>query len=320
MNNAAHNTKRSSRLSSRWVVNRRTFLRASAATVAAFASGSLSCRSLSRCGGRTVRFGIVTDCHYADAKPRGSRFYRRSLDKLTECIDLMNDQHVDFLIELGDFKDQDSPPVEAKTLAYLEEIEGVFQQFNGPTYHVLGNHDLDSISKEQFLSRATNTNIDPARSYYSFDLGSARFIVLDANYKSDASDYDHGNFNWTDANIPPAELTWLRQILSDAPGHCIIFTHQLLDGVGSVYIKNAEEVRQVLQESEKILTVFQGHHHAGSYSLIESIHYYTLKALIEGPDEEDNSYAVVEVDSTGNITITGYRKAVTMGLGRNSAG
>ncbi len=304
----------------RWVMNRRTFLRASATTAAALVSGSLSCCSLNRCRGGAVRFGIVTDCHYADAEAKGSRFYRRSLDKLAECVDVMNDQHVDFLIELGDFKDQDTPPVEERTLAYLEEIEAVFQRFNGPTYHVLGNHDLDSISKEQFLGRVANTSVDPARSYYSFDLGSMRFIVLDANYKSDAADYDHGNFNWTDANIPPAELAWLQQTVSDAPGPCIVFIHQLLDGVGSVYVKNGEEVRHILQESKKVLAVFQGHHHAGSYSFIESIHYYTLKAVVEGPGEEDNSYAIVEADPAGRITVTGYRKAVSKRLGPDSDG
>jgi alkaline phosphatase len=113
----------------------------------------------------------VTDCHYADADPAGTRFYRQSLDKLTECVALMNAEKVDFLIELGDFKDQDKVPAEQKTCSYLEAVEQVFQDFEGPTYHVLGNHDMDSISKKQFLARVENTGIDSSRSYYSFDLG-----------------------------------------------------------------------------------------------------------------------------------------------------
>ena len=32
------------------------------------------------------------------------------MKKLSECVDLMNEQKVDFLIELGDFKDQGNPP------------------------------------------------------------------------------------------------------------------------------------------------------------------------------------------------------------------
>jgi len=294
-----------------WMMTRRIFLKSSAASLAAL---SLSCARLTRSKPRTTRFGIVTDCHYADADAAGRRFYRESPDKLTECVELMNAENVDFLIELGDFKDQNTPPVEHKTLSYLETVEKVFQGFEGPTYHVLGNHDLDSISKEQFLARVENTGIDSRRSYYSFDVNRLHFVVLDADYKTDGAEYDHGNFNWTDANIPPEEMDWLRGDLAATSGPAIVFTHQLLDGTGSVYIKNAAQVRQILEASGKVLAVFQGHHHAGSYTNIAGIHYYTLKALIEGTGPENNSYAIAEARPDGNIIVTGYRRAETRSL------
>lgn len=259
---------------------------------------------------RTVKFGIVTDCHYADADTVGTRYYRQSLDKLGECVEAMNTQKVDFLVELGDFKDQNSPPVEKKTMSYLRVVESVFHKFDGPTYHVLGNHDADNLSKVQFLSNIENTGVDHGRSYYSFDFNSVHFVVLDANYKSNEADYDHGNFDWTDANVPPAELQWMKRNLAATHKPVIVMIHQLLDGAGSVYVKNATDVRQVLEQSGKVLAVFQGHHHDGSYSLIEGIHYYTLKALVEGSGPENNSYAIVEIQPDMNITVTGYRKAV----------
>lgn len=298
--------------SQNWVITRRVFLRSTAASLAGLTVLPLSCalNSTSSAKLSTVRFGIVTDCHYADADTLGTRFYRESLDKLTECVALMNAERIDFLIELGDVKDENRPPVEQKTLSYLQAIEKVFQGFNGPTYHVLGNHDMDSISKIQFLRRVENTNIEFGRGYYSFDLNSLRCVVLDANYMTDGTDYDHGNFDWTDANIPSEELDWLREALAAAPGPVIVFIHQLLDGTGSVYVNNAADVRQILQASGKVLAVFQGHHHSGSYSNIAGIHYYTLKALVEGSGPENNSYAIAEVHPDGGIAITGYRKAV----------
>jgi predicted phosphodiesterase len=296
-----------------WAITRRVFLKSSAASLACL---PLSCANwgTSRAGHDAVRFGIVTDCHYANADAAGTRFYRQSLNKLAECVELMNVEKGDFLIELGDFKDQDRPPVEQRTLSYLEAAEKVFQDFNGPTYHVLGNHDLDSISKAQFLGRVENINIDSSRSYYSFDVNGLHCVVLDANYKADGGDYDHGNFDWTDANIPPRELDWLKKDLASARGHAIVFTHQLLDGTGSVYVKNAPDVRQILEASGKALAVFQGHHHAGSYNNIAGIHYYTLKALVEGTGPENNSYAIADVRPDGNIAITGYRRAVSKQL------
>jgi 3',5'-cyclic AMP phosphodiesterase CpdA len=258
----------------------------------------------------TVKFGIVTDCHYADADTAGTRFYRHSLEKLAECVEAMNAQQVDFLVELGDFKDQDSPPIERKTLSYLRAVESVFCKLKGPAYHVLGNHDLDSLSKAQFLNNIENTGINSSKSFYSFDFSGVHFVVLDANYKSDGSDYDHGNFDWTDANIPSHELQWLKRDLATSRGAVIVLIHQLLDGAGSHYVNNAAEVRQILEQSSRVLAVFQGHRHDGSYSQIERIHYYTLKAVVEGSGLENNSYAIVEVQPDMSITVTGYRKAV----------
>ncbi len=287
-------------------------MKSSAAALAGLALTPISCTGPTGRRRRpgAVRFGIVTDCHYADADTAGTRFYRHSLNKLTECVEAMNEQQVDFLVELGDFKDQDSPPVEQKTLSYLQAVEGVFCKFDGPAYHVLGNHDQDSLSKAQVLTNIKNTGINPGRSYYSFDFNGVHFVALDANYKSDGTDYDHGNFDWTDANIPPAEIKWLKRDLTTSRGAVIVLIHQLLDGAGSHYVNNAAEVRQVLAQSDRILAVFQGHHHDGGYSLIEGIHYYTLKAVVEGSGPENNSYAIVEVQPDMSITVTGYRKAV----------
>jgi hypothetical protein len=297
-------------------ISRRTFLCSAAGIVAA---AGLSCTPGWRSRRQPVRFGIVTDCHYADTDVAGTRFYRESLDKLAECVTRMNAERVDFLVELGDLKDQDKPPVESRTLQYLRDAETVLQRFRGPTYHVLGNHDMDSLSKQQFLANVENTRIDSACSYYSFDGNGLHCIVLDANYKADGSDYDHGNFDWKDANVPPRELAWLRRDLAASRGPVIIFIHQLLDGTGSVHVENASEVRQVLRASGKVLAIFQGHHHPGAYSLIDGIHYYTLQAVVEGHGKENNSYAIVEVQPAGTIIVTGFHKAWSMQLAHVSA-
>jgi len=265
-----------------------------------------------------VRFGLVTDCHYADADPVGTRFYRESLDKLAECVDRMNAERVDFLIELGDFKDQNQPPVEEKTLAHLQRVEAVFRRFRGPRYHVLGNHDMDSLSKQQFLVHVENTGIDAERSFYSFDVAGLHCLVLDANYRADGSAYDHGNYDWKDANVPAHELAWLRQELAGSRGPVVVFIHQLLDGTGAVYVKNAPDVRQILEASGRVLAVFQGHHHPGAYSHLNGIHYYTLPGLIEGHGPDSNSYALADVSMAGDIAVTGYRKAPSRRLARIS--
>jgi len=68
-----------------------------------------------------------------------------------------------------------------------------------------------------------------------------------------------------------------------------------------------------------VLAVFQGHHHPGAYSFINGIHYYTLKAVVEGSGPENNAYAVVDVHPNLNLTVTGYRRAVSMELPHGAA-
>jgi predicted phosphodiesterase len=266
-----------------------------------------------------LRFGIITDLHYADIDPSGARSYRESLAKLEESVRVMNDQQADFLVELGDFKDQDKVnPAEGKTLSYLKRIEAVFEKFDGPRYHVLGNHDVDSISKSQFSKVAQNSGIPPDRSYYSFGVKGVRFIVLDADFRSDGTSYDHGNFDWEDANIPAVELNWLKRELASSSKPAMIFIHHQLDGEGAYYVKNAAEVRRALEDSANVLAVIQGHRHEGQLNIMNHISFYTLKAAVEGSGAGNNSYALVEIDRDFNVTITGFRKAVSIRLPRYS--
>lgn len=298
----------------KWIVTRRDFLKASASIIAGLSVGSSFAYADKTNLKTKLRFGIVTDPHYANADAKGSRYYRESLTKMTECVTLMNNKKVNFLVEVGDFKDQDKPANEKNTMKYLQTIEKTFQKFEGPRYHVLGNHDTDSISKAQFLHVVRNTNIPQESKYYSFDSKEIHFVVLDANYCSDGSDYDHGNFDWTDANIPRKEIDWLKKDLASSSKPVIIFVHQQLDGKCSHCVKNAALVRQILQKNKRVLAVFQGHNHAGHYSSIDGIHYYTLKAMVEGSGKSNNSYAIIAVHNNLDITVTGYRKALSKKL------
>jgi predicted phosphodiesterase len=264
-----------------------------------------------------LTFGMVTDIHYADIPNIDQKAYNKSLDKLKECIDTMNQHSVDFLIELGDFKDQSHPASEEKTLVYLFRAEKVFATFNGLRYHVLGNHDVDCISKKQFLSVAKNTGINEDQTYYSFDRKGVHFIVLDACFDSVGRDYEKGNFDWGDPNIPEKELKWLKKDLRGSKGPVIVFCHQLLDGEGTYHVDNAASVRKILEQSGKVAAVFTGHYHEGQYRLINNIHYYTLKALVDGTTKTDNSYAIVSV-TPSRIKVQGFKNAEAIQFGIDS--
>ncbi|MCR4921592.1 MAG: metallophosphoesterase [Bacteroidaceae bacterium] len=267
-----------------------------------------------------LRFGIVTDLHYAQKDVAINRYYRQSIEKLHDAVEVFNRSHLDFVIELGDLKDTNSSHDSTATLRFLDEVEAALQRFKGKVFHVLGNHDMDCISKADFLSHTTNPGKANGQSYYSFrpKRKGPKCIILDGNFNEDFTPYDKGNFHWTKAFIPPEELDWLSKELKEGDEPVIVFCHQLLDsfsGVNSsVCIGNAAQVVDILEESGRVLAVFQGHHHTGHYSRRNGIHYWTMKGLIEGEYPAHNSYAIAEVDKLGQILIQGYCDCKSMTL------
>lgn len=264
-----------------------------------------------------IRFGVISDVHYANKEPQGHRYYKESLQKMAEYIEEMNKEKVDFLIELGDFKDKGHSVEE--TLHFLDTIEKEFQQFNGPCYHVLGNHDEDNISKDQFLTHIKNGEQAKAKNYYSFEKASFQFIILDANFTSKGEPYNQGNFDWKDCHIPSEQLSWLEQTVKNSALPVVVFIHQRLDSFYSLknYCPdNADNVRKALEDSGKVLAVFQGHDHRGGFNSINNIPYYTIPGVIEGEGKVNNSYALVEIKRSIHgrfiMNIKGYRKAPSM--------
>ena len=263
---------------------------------------------------RTLRFGVLTDIHYANREPNleSGRYYRQSLQKVRECVEVMNREKVDFLIEIGDLKDEGNLPDESETLAFLAAIESELQEFDGPVFHVLGNHDMDSLSKIQFLDHITNHGQYDSLNYYSFSDHGYHFVVLDANYSPDDSDYDHGDFDWTKAFVPHKQLEWLRTDLALTGKPVIVFIHHQLDSTKVPDKRhcpeNADEIRQILEDSGKVKAVFQGHYHKRSFSKINGIYYYTMKAVVDGYGSENNNYAIVELNDGDPIKIRGFRK------------
>ncbi len=248
-----------------------------------------------------LRIGLVTDLHYADKPPAGTRHYRETLGKLEEAALQFEQDAPAFLVELGDLIDAaDSVETEER---YLTTINREFSSICKDRHYVLGNHCVDTLKKEELLG-----GVEQEKSYYSFDRGGFHFVVLDSCFRSDGEPYGRRNFEWTDANIPAAELEWLDADLKATDKKVILFAHQRLDVSNNHGVKNNVDVRKVLESSGKVLAVFQGHSHQNDLKEIGDIHYCTLVAMVEGSGVENNGYALMDVDPNGTIRLKGFRK------------
>lgn len=82
-----------------------------------------------------IKFAVFTDLHH-DVIPNG-------LERVEQFLTRAREAEVDFIIELGDF----CHPCE-KNIKLLS----MFNDFNKPHYHVIGNHDTDRYTKKDVMN------------------------------------------------------------------------------------------------------------------------------------------------------------------------
>ncbi len=245
------------------------------------------------------RIGLVTDLHYADKPAGGSRHYRDTPAKLAVAAAEFTKKKIDFLVELGDLID--SADSVDKELKQLKTINKQLSNISVQRHYVLGNHCVHTLTKDEFLSAVSQN-----KSYYSFDHNDIHFVILDACFNSEGKPYGRKNFVWTDANVVASELDWLKADLKANNKPCVVFAHQRLDVKNAHGVKNAEEVRGILESSGNVMTVFQGHSHKNDYKLINGIHYCTLVAMVEGAGIKNNGFSILNIDAKGNLRLDGF--------------
>ena len=280
--------------------------------------------------GAMVTFGLISDTHVCDKSDQATaialnaspRFFTGGLAKIEAFSAAMNAAGADFVAELGDFTDNPATPgltsVQRRETAmgFMRAAEAKLALFNGPRYHVFGNHDTDQASKADFLSIVKNTDTTPGASYYSFDKGGVHFIVLDSSFRADDASYSGipgepgAGYTWDDANISAKELKWLAADLEAAKTPVVVLSHQQLNNqelIDSAFdpkhtVRNASVVRGILETSGKVLVVFGGHYHDGGYQEINGINYIVLQAnAAYGNDVSyHNQYSTVKVFAEGN--------------------
>lgn len=249
----------------------------------------------------SIKVGLVTDLHYADKPPAGSRHYRDTIAKLEVAGREFQEQQLAFLVELGDFIDRaDSVDVEQR---YLQTINKTFSEICEDRHYVLGNHCVDTLKKEEFLA-----GVQQDKSYYSFDKAGIHFVILDSCFRSDGKPYGRNNSKWYDANIPATELEWLKADLAANTKPVVVFAHQRLDVSTNHGVKNNADVRTLLEASGKVAAVFQGHSHQNDLKDINGIHYCTLVAMVEGAGIENSGFSVMDIKPDGTIHLGGFQK------------
>ncbi|MCK5461523.1 MAG: metallophosphoesterase, partial [Bacteroidales bacterium] len=189
-----------------------------------------------------VKIGMVADVH--------QDIIHDGYARIRFFIEEMNKRKPDFIIQLGDFvmpRKRNQPFLDA------------WNEFEGPRYHVLGNHDMKDFG---FTKEQTMEWWQLQKPYYSFDHGDFHFIVLDGNEQNPEP--------WTDMYpryIGPEQQEWLKKDLKETSKPTIVFSHQSIESPRGG-IANHEEIRKILEGQKassgqlKTIACLNGHHHA----------------------------------------------------------
>lgn len=233
-----------------------------------------------------VQFGLITDVHAHDLdSPFEGKWMSRTTERMAAFTTEMNAWMPDFVVELGDFINGwvvlgTEPGDPARIPDILAWADSLYGAFDGPRYHVIGNHDvynLDKVQYREILGLETTS--------YSFDVGSVHFVVLDVQYADDGTDLAH-TYTGVAGFAPEPVLDWLRADLAAVTGRpTLVFVHQTLDDYveewGRPLVLNQPVIQEILAASETVIAVFQGHDHANRHTQIEGIHYVTFEAFVD---------------------------------------
>jgi 3',5'-cyclic-AMP phosphodiesterase len=215
-------------------IGRRGFLGYSLGAVAAL---GIPLPALARGGGKgKIRIGMISDIHQ-DVMHDG-------MQRLGVFLDAMREAKPDFIIQLGDF---------CKPTAANKPFLDLWNTYEGPRHHVIGNHDMDGGFRREQTVECYGM---PGR-FYDFDFGGVRFLVLDGNDPGGTK----GGYN---RFIADDQKAWLDERLEETKAPVVVIIHQPLDLPGGVV--NQQEIRRILEKDRSpdhsgVAAVFSGHCH-----------------------------------------------------------
>jgi len=233
-----------------------------------------------------MKLGIFTDSHYSSQELTcGKRYNSRSLEKIAAALAHFRNAGCNLVLCLGDLIDrEDSHALEMQN---LRAVAAVLDGTEGPVLVLRGNHDGFCFTEEEFYGI-----LGESHRPRDLTLGNQTFLFLDACFTSDGNPYHpEGNHDWTDTWLPDTEA--LRARLAAVPGKAVVCLHQNIDpNIREDHrLKNAAEVRKILEQSGRVHLVLQGHYHPGTENTHNGIRYTTFPAMCEG----DGNVYIIEL-------------------------
>lgn len=277
-----------------------------------------------------VKFSAFGDLHHDE------HWVGDTQERLDFILERAKKESVDFVIHLGDFCHD---PLKVK------DTIDKYNNFELPTYHVLGNHDTNFSSLAQ-----TMECFNMASDYYYFDKNGFRFIVLNTNFlRHEGKDIslekmNHHQYRPYKNCLSASQLEWLEEVVMSSPYPMVLFSHHTLS-VDKGGLSNKEDLQNIIRKAHKnkkrILMCINGHHHMDHMKIHEHVCYLYLNSptmcyLAEEhhlfPEEfhqahpgarhcviyNDPVHAIMTLSEDGTIEIDGMKSSFFHGISKAS--
>ncbi|MDD3029309.1 MAG: metallophosphoesterase [Alphaproteobacteria bacterium] len=250
-------------------------------------------------------FAVVSDIHYGPNID--TKLGDQAPQLLKNFIDYVQASKPDFCVEMGDRLSNADAETERRL---LKELARAMKTLPVPTYHLLGNHDMEDMPQEE-----AEALLGASLSSRSVEFNGYHLVFWNTHPRLDPiKGFD----------LKTEDLDWLRKTLAASDLPTILFTHLPLDNGsfgGNFYFDGKEPVhaaypeeqgraiRDVIERSGNVILCLNGHAHWNAYHGIDGTHYVTIPSLIEGFatwPEANGGYARVALDGeTIDIEIFG---------------
>jgi len=261
----------------------------------------------------TIRIGLFADIQYYNGPTEGSRHYRKSLDKISEMLEHLNKEDLNFLVDLGDRIDRDYKSFTA--------VDDILKKSNHKIIFVPGNHDysvstfnkLRVTSKSGYLKGYHTQVIDNwqfiflngmnnsivAHSWFSFKYWKAKHYLKNLKVDNASNAYD-----WN-GGLGKKQLAWFKtqlKIASKTNKNLLVFCHQPLFPGNAHNLWDYENMLQLLSDYPGKVWWISGHDHRGGYQEVNGVHLLTLHGMVEGLNY---SYGILELQKD-RVDMNGY--------------
>lgn len=222
-----------------------------------------------------ITIGFITDLHVVNsgANSLQSVFTNR----INRFVEKMNNETVpDFMLINGDTIEGTKTPAATGKME-LQLAKNLFNRSAIQKYWVLGNHDLRSVTKQQWKDALGINYLKK-----SFEVRDYKIIILDSNFNKNNKDTGPGE-GYTRGKVSSSELSWLRNELKDTHKKTLVFIHHpplwnVDFKTNDWLLENARELKNIFSKYN-VLAVFSGHIEALYHKKIDGVNYFVLPGI-----------------------------------------